>query len=192
MKFIDRIKEQEVLQTALDSNESNFIVIYGRRRLGKSTLIRRVLKKGDIYFEANLSEKATQLNLLARTIASDYLGFDKPVYSDWEDILMAFNFRCKENATLVLDEFPYLVQKDTALPSTLQRFLDRRITGVDELRCNIIICGSSQRMMHGLLQGSEPLYGRANHIFILRPAFFLMKCISEQRIQYPPAAEEKQ
>ena len=169
MKFIDRIKEQEVLQTALDSNESNFIVIYGRRRLGKSTLIRRVLKKGDIYFEANLSEKATQLNLLARTIASDYLGFDKPVYSDWEDILMAFNFRCKENATLVLDEFPYLVQKDTALPSTLQRFLDSRITGVDELRCNIIICGSSQRMMHGLLQGSEPLYGRANHIFILRP-----------------------
>ena len=169
MKFIDRIKEQEVLQTALDSNESNFIVIYGRRRLGKSTLIRRVLKKGDIYFEANLSEKATQLNLLARTIASDYPGFDKPVYSDWEDILMAFNFRCKENATLVLDEFPYLVQKDTALPSTLQRFLDRRITGVDELRCNIIICGSSQRMMHGLLQGSEPLYGRANHIFILRP-----------------------
>ena len=82
---------------------------------------------------------------------------------------MAFNYRCKENATLVLDEFPYLVQKDPALPSTLQRILDRRITGVNELRCNIIICGSSQRMMHGLLQGSEPLYGRADRIFILRP-----------------------
>ena len=169
MKFVDRIKEQEVLQAALESNVSNFIVIYGRRRLGKSTLIRRVLKKGDTYFEASLSEKTTQIGLLARTIALDYPGFDKPVYSDWEDILMAFNFRCKENATLVLDEFPYLVQKDTALPSTLQRFLDRRITGVDELRCNIIICGSSQRMMHGLLKGSEPLYGRADHIFILRP-----------------------
>lgn len=104
MKFVDRIKEQEVLQTALESNVSNFIVIYGRRRLGKSTLIRRVLKNGDIYFEASLSENTTQLSLLARTIASNYPGFDKPVYSDWEYILMAFNFRCKENATLVLDD----------------------------------------------------------------------------------------
>ena len=169
MKFVDRIREQAVLQTALETKASNFIVIYGRRRLGKSTLIRRVLKDGDIYFEANLSEKTTQLSLLARTIGTVYPGFDSPVYSSWEDIIMAFNYRCKENATLVLDEFPYLVQKDPALPSTLQRILDRRITGVNELRCNIIICGSSQRMMHGLLQGSEPLYGRADRIFILRP-----------------------
>ena len=58
MKFVDRIKEQESLRTALESESSNFIVVYGRRRLGKSTLIRRVLKSGDIYFEASLSEKA--------------------------------------------------------------------------------------------------------------------------------------
>ena len=169
MKFVDRIKEQEALRTALASNVSNFIVIYGRRRLGKSTLIRRVLKDGDVYFEASLGEKATQLNLLARTIGTEYPGFDRAVYSSWEDIIMAFNYRCKENATLVLDEFPYLVLKDPSLPSSLQRILDWRIAGVEELRCNIIICGSSQRMMHGLLQGSEPLYGRADRIFILRP-----------------------
>ena len=169
MKFVDRIKEQAVLQTTLESNASSFIVIYGRRRLGKSTLIRRVLKDGDIYFEANLSEKTTQLSLLARTIGTEYPGFDSPVYSSWEDIIMAFNYRCKENATLVLDEFPYLVQKDPALPSNLQRILDLRLAGIDKLRCNIIICGSSQRMMHGLLLGSEPLYGRADRIFTLRP-----------------------
>lgn len=169
MKFVDRIKEQEVLRTALESESSNFIVIYGRRRLGKSTLIRRVLKSGDVYFEASLSERTIQLSLLARAIGTEYPGFDKPEYSSWEDIIIAFNYRCKENATLVLDEFPYIVQKDPALPSTLQRILDKRIAGVNELRCNIIICGSSQRMMHGLLQGSEPLYGRADRIFILRP-----------------------
>ena len=157
MKFVDRIREQAVLQTALESKASSFIVIYGRRRLGKSTLIRRVLKDGDIYFEANLSEKTTQLSLLARTIGTEYPGFDSPVYSSWEDIIMAFNYRCKENATLVLDEFPYLVQKDPALPSNLQRILDLRLPGIEKLRCNIIICGSSQRMMHGLLLGSEPL-----------------------------------
>ena len=169
MKFVDRIKEQEVLRKALASDNPNFIVMYGRRRLGKSTLIRRVLRDGDVYFEASLGEKATQLSLLARTIGAEYPDFGKAVYSSWEDLIMAFNYRCKENATLVLDEFPYLVQKDAALPSSLQRILDRRIAGVNELRCNIIICGSSQRMMHGLLRGSEPLYGRADHIFILRP-----------------------
>lgn len=169
MKFVDRIQEQEVLKTALESDNSNFIVIYGRRRLGKSTLIRRVLRDGDVYFEASLGEKVTQLSLLARTIGAEYPDFDKAAYSSWEDLIMAFNYRCKENATLVLDEFPYLVQKDSTLPSSLQRILDRRIAGVNELRCNIIICGSSQRMMHGLLKGSEPLYGRADHIFILRP-----------------------
>lgn len=93
MKFVDRIKEQEALRTALESNVSNFIVIYGRRRLGKSTLIRRVLKDGDVYFEASLGEKATQLNLLARTIGTEYPGFDRAVYSSWEDIIMAFNYR---------------------------------------------------------------------------------------------------
>ena len=132
MKFVDRIKEQEALRTALEANSSNFIVMYGRRRLGKSTLIRRSLKDGDIYFEASLSEKAIQLSLLARTIGTEYPGFDMPIYSSWEDIIMAFNYRCKENATLVLDEFPYLVQKDPTLPSTLQRILDRHITGVNE------------------------------------------------------------
>lgn len=169
MKFVDRIAEQEALKEALASSCSEFIVLYGRRRLGKSTLIRKVLKEGDIYFEANLSEKPLQLSLLARAIATEYPGFDKPTYNDWEDIIMAFNYRCRRNATLVMDEFPYLVQKDPSLPSTLQNVLDRRISGVEELRCNIIICGSSQRMMHGLLKGSEPLYGRADRIFILRP-----------------------
>ena len=56
MKFIDRNKEQEVLKRSLESPEPTFIVMYGRRRLGKSTLIRRVLGDGDIYFEASLSE----------------------------------------------------------------------------------------------------------------------------------------
>lgn len=169
MKFVDRNKEQEVLRRTLGLPNPAFIVVYGRRRLGKSTLIRRVLNDGDIYFEASLSEKTIQLSLLARAIATEYPDFDKPVYSDWEDIIMAYNYRCRENATLVLDEFPYLVQKDPSLPSTLQKILDLRVASVQKLRCNIIICGSSQRMMQGLLKGSEPLYGRAENIFILRP-----------------------
>ncbi len=169
MEFIDRINEQERLMDALLSEHAVFIVLYGRRRLGKSTLIRKIQGDHDIYFEASLAEKATQINMLARTIAAKIERFDKPIYPDWEDIILAFDRQCEYNATLVLDEFPFLVYKDASLPSTLQRILDRRIAGGEGLRCNIIICGSSQRMMQKLMKGSEPLYGRADEEFCLRP-----------------------
>lgn len=169
MEFIDRENEQKRLQNALASDRPEFIVLYGRRRLGKSTLIRKVLKSGDVYYEASLSERATQISLLAGMIGTVYSGFDGPVYLDWEQIIMNFNRLCEQNATLVLDEFPYLVYKDNSLPSTLQRILDRRIVGGEGLRCNIVICGSSQRMMQSLLHGSEPLYGRADVVFCLKP-----------------------
>lgn len=169
MQFIDREREQHRLVNALESGKSEFIVLYGRRRLGKSTLIRKVLKDKDVYYEASLSETATQIRLLSMTIATVYEGFDGPVYPNWEEIIMSFNRRCENNATLVLDEFPYMVYKDASLPSTLQRILDRRVVGADGLRCNIVICGSSQRMMQSLMQGSEPLYGRADEEFCLMP-----------------------
>ena len=169
MEFIDREQEQSRLIAALSSNAPAFIVLYGRRRLGKSTLIRKVLSSKDVYFEASQSETATQIDMLSKAIAMVYEGFDGPIYPSWEQIILAFNHRCEENATLVLDEFPYMVYEDTSLPSTLQRIVDRRVIGGEGLRCNIVICGSSQRMMQGLIQGSEPLYGGADEEFCLRP-----------------------
>ncbi|GJG36826.1 ATP-binding protein [Prevotella lacticifex] len=169
MEFIDRNNEQRRLIASLSSDASTFVVLYGRRRLGKSTLIRKVLNVNDVYYEASQSETATQINMLSKAIAMVYDGFDRPLYPSWEDIILAFNHRCEKNATLVLDEFPYMVYEDSSLPSTLQRIVDRRVVDGDGLRCNIVICGSSQRMMQSLIRGSEPLYGRADEEFCLKP-----------------------
>ena len=169
MQFIDRVKEQRRLKEALSSDAPAFIVLFGRRRLGKSTLIRSVLSEKDVYYEASQSERATQINLLSKAVALAYAGFDGPLYPSWEEIILAFNHRCEKNATLVLDEFPYLVYEDPSLPSTLQRIVDRRVIGGEGLRCNIVICGSSQRMMQSLIQGSEPLYSRADEELCLKP-----------------------
>lgn len=111
MQFIDREDEQERLHRALDSDKPEFVVLYGRRRLGKSTLIRRVLKKNDVYYEASRKEKGIQIDMLAHTIANVYPGFDGPEYPDWQDIILAFNYRCEPNSTLVLDEFPSWYRK---------------------------------------------------------------------------------
>ena len=65
MKFTDRIQESQRLKKALSQKEPSFVVVYGRRRLGKSTLLKRVLKKSDVYFMADNSEESMQKRLLA-------------------------------------------------------------------------------------------------------------------------------
>lgn len=165
MEFVDRQKEINRLNKALSSEKKRFLVMYGRRRLGKSTLIKRVLTETDVYFEADLNEPIVEMQLLVNTIRMVYPAFADAKYESWDSLLMHFNDICKDNSTLCLDEFPYLVKKNPALPSVLQRLLDS-----GDLRFNLIICGSSQRMMEKLiLNAAEPLYGRADEKICLRP-----------------------
>lgn len=165
MDFIDRDKEQKRLRRAFSSDEKKFVVVYGRRRLGKSTLLKRVMSTDDIYFEAGKQETQVQITLLTNTISLVYEGFDLPVYPSWASILSAFNAVCRDDVSLVLDEFPYMVEKDPSLPSVLQSLIDS-----GKLRYHLVICGSSQRMMQQfVLDKSDPLYGRAHEKINLRP-----------------------
>ncbi|MDE5976660.1 MAG: ATP-binding protein, partial [Muribaculaceae bacterium] len=165
MEFIDRKKEINRLTRALNSGKKRFLVMYGRRRLGKSTLIKKVLTETDVYFEADLNEPLIEMQLLVNTIRMVYPAFADAKYESWDTLLMHFNAICDDNSTLCLDEFPYLVKKNPALPSIIQRLLDS-----GKLRFNLIICGSSQRMMEKLiLNAAEPLYGRADEKICLGP-----------------------
>ena len=82
MKFVDRIDEAVRLKDALTREKSSLVVMYGRRRLGKSTLIKRVLSDNDVYFLADRSEGQHQRILLAKVIAQVFLDFDKLTYPD--------------------------------------------------------------------------------------------------------------
>lgn len=87
------------------------MVVYGRRRLGKSTLIKRVISDNDVYFLADRSEGEHQRVLLARMFSQVFPDFDKLLYPDWESIFLAANYRAEKRFTLCLDEFPYLVEQ---------------------------------------------------------------------------------
>lgn len=165
MKFVDRTEETTRLKEALSREKTSLVVIYGRRRLGKSTLIKRVLSENDIYFLADRSEAGHQRDLLSKVIAQRFPDFDKVLYRDWETLLLAINYRAETRFTLCLDEFPYLVEQSPELPSVLQKLLDEKT-----LKYNLIVCGSSQNMMYGLFLDAEaPLYGRAEAILKLGP-----------------------
>ena len=165
MEFVDRIDEATRLKDALAREKASLVVMYGRRRLGKSTLIKRVLTYNDVYFLADRSEGQHQRALLAKVIAQIFPDFDKLTYPDWESMFRAINYRADKRFTLCLDEFPYLVEQSPELPSVLQKLVDEK-----QLKYNFVLCGSSQNMMYGLfLDSTAPLYGRADEIMRLAP-----------------------
>ncbi|MGM9747468.1 MAG: ATP-binding protein [Candidatus Cryptobacteroides sp.] len=165
MNFVDRIEETARLRDALSREKSSLVVVYGRRRLGKSTLIKRALSDSDVYFLADRSEGQHQRTLLAKVVAQVFPDFDKLTYPDWESLFRAVNYRTDKRFTLCLDEFPYLVEQSPELPSVLQKLVDEK-----QLKYNLVLCGSSQNMMYGLfLDSTAPLYGRADEIMRLTP-----------------------
>ena len=165
MKFVDRVEEITRLKESLNKETSALVVIYGRRRLGKSTLIKRVITDNDVYFLADRSEEEHQRLLLAKMFSQIFPDFDKVSYPDWESIFLAANYRTEKKFTLCLDEFPYLVEQSPELPSVLQKLIDNK-----QLKYNIVLCGSSQNMMYGLfLDSTAPLYGRADEIMKMTP-----------------------
>ncbi len=165
LPFLNRTREIAKLNRALSSSGPAFIVIYGRRRCGKSTLLQHVSKKNDIYFLADMQEVPLQIKSLASEIGRHISGFDQVIYPSWDILFKAVQNQVPPGTTLILDEFPYLVQKSPDLPSIIQKQIDSR-----QNKIHLVICGSSQRMMQGLvLAGTAPLYGRALEIIKLRP-----------------------
>ena len=167
MEFVDRKKEFERLQKSLKREKPQFIVVYGRRRIGKSTLIKKVMdfRHGDIYFLADKTSEPSQRQLFSATIDMTIEGFATANYPTWESLLLSLNRSIDHRITVCLDEFPYLVKSCPALPSIIQKLLDDK-----KLKYDLIICGSSQQMMQGfVLDSKEPLYGRADEIIKMKP-----------------------
>lgn len=165
MEFVDRKEETARLKDVADRDKFSLAVVYGRRRLGKSTLIKRILSDNDVYFLADRSEGQHQRALLAKVVAQVLPDFDKLTYPDWESMFRAINYRTERRFVLCLDEFPYLVEQSPELPSVLQKLIDEK-----QLKYNLVLCGSSQNMMYGLfLDATAPLYGRADEIMRLTP-----------------------
>lgn len=163
--FWNREAEQKRLRAFLAAKGGGLVVLYGRRRCGKSTLLQRVLDSKSVYFQADQREAPLQRQSVMKALSCVLPGFDLATYADWNDLLAALYARVSRRICVCLDEFPYLVQSAPELPSVLQRYLDR-----PDGQVKWILCGSSQRMMQGLvLDRTAPLYGRAAEILKLEP-----------------------
>ena len=164
--FYNRHVEIAQLRIALERERAQFVVLYGRRRCGKSTLLRRVIDERDAYYLAIQGDSALQRKLFSQSLDERFPGFSLADFSDWNALFEAVIQRGGERFTIVLDEFPYLVKAAGSLPSILQRILEDRT----RLNFHLIVCGSSQQMMEdAVLSATAPLYGRADEILKITP-----------------------
>lgn len=100
-KFIDRKSDVVRLGEALKRPDSQFIVVYGRRRIGKSSLIKNVMDLGrDFYFLSDQTSEQNQRVLFSRIVSGSVDGFDKVVYPDWETLFRALNNQLKSRVTV--------------------------------------------------------------------------------------------
>jgi len=166
MSFVNRNSELIRLKQALENKSARLIVLYGRRRCGKSTLIKEVLKKSDFYYMADQSDETVQRIHLANVIGEKINGFEDVIYPDWDSLFRNLNNSLKEFTTICLDEFPYLVKNSPELPSIIQRIIDSE----RDRKYHLVLCGSSQQMMQGIvLDSNSSLYGRAHEILNIQP-----------------------
>ena len=171
MEFLDRRDESARLNEFLLRPEGEMACLYGRRRIGKSRLLEEVLKgrKDVVSYCADRSDAALQRARMADDFARLLPGFADVEYTDWRRFFERWQREAPSGSVLVIDELPYLVEKSPELPSVLQLIAD----GLRKTGQKIILCGSSQRMMQGLvLSASEPLYGRCRVIMRLEPIRF--------------------
>lgn len=163
-RFLGRADELNRIRAALVADPPGLVCLYGRRRLGKSALLREVLRQLPApYYVGDDREAGPQRHALATEIGRYVPGFDLPEYRDWDALLSQWWRLSPATMPLVLDEFPAIVSGSPELPSLLQKHFDRSPRP-------IVLCGSSQRMMHGLLlDANAPLYGRAREILRLQP-----------------------
>ena len=166
--FVNRDNELKTLNQEYQRDSSSFTVIYGRRRVGKTTLIREFIKdKERIYYYATEINIAMQLKSFTRDIL-DSLGFSNIAFESFEDalIFLAKNIGSKK-FILVIDEYQNLAKVDRGFSSMLQKVWDLYLK---EKNIYLILCGSTISMMHSeVLNYSAPLYGRATTIIHLKP-----------------------
>lgn len=159
--FYGRETELKHLNSLYASGTFQFTVIYGRRRIGKTSLILKYIEgKNAIYFMALESGGALNLEGMSRVVHR-FLGHSEnlPAYRNYEDLFLDLASYAKDHSLIfVIDEYPYLAEANPELSSLIQRFCDHEWKTT---KLHLILCGSSMSFMETQVLGvKSPLYGR--------------------------------
>ncbi|WP_327729121.1 ATP-binding protein [Streptomyces sp. NBC_00487] len=152
-------------------------VVSGRRRMGKTYLLRALVEQhGGFYFGATAGTATESLRQFSAALAEHVGSPASFSFATWDDaISFLFGLASPDeegadeapSRLVVIDEFPYLVKVAPELPSLIQREIDRHQTRASRMR--LLLCGSAMSVMGGLLASTAPLRGRAQLELVVRP-----------------------
>ena len=165
--FVGRKIELDFLNEKYKSTKSEFVIIYGRRRIGKTELLKQFVKdKKHVFYYGHQVTDSMQLKRITGVVTEH---FGKRIYTDsfdhWENVFqyISENLQNDEKTVIVLDEFPYMVEGNMSIPSVMQSAWDHYLVDKNIM---IILCGSSMSFMEKeVLSEKNPLYGRATGIY---------------------------
>lgn len=175
--FIGRERELNTLEKLYSTGKFEFVVLYGRRRVGKTALINHFIDgKPAVYFMGVESNAKQNLENLSRSIFEYMSGVeaDTSFQSFQAALETVFRLSEKERVVLAIDEYPYVARASKSLASTLQMLIDKY---KDSSRLMLILCGSSMSYMEDhVLAYKAPLYGRRTAQIKLLPFGFEESC----------------
>lgn len=173
MKFINRKKELNSLEEKWASKRPQFIIVYGKKRVGKTELIKQFIKnKPAVYFLADNRSETEQLKELGKLVGKFFNDsiLTSRGFNDWLEVFKYLKEKIKKQMVFVVDEFPYLVGVNKATSSLFQKGWDEYLK---ESPIFFILSGSSVSMMESeVLIYKAPLYGRRTGQLLLKPFLF--------------------
>jgi len=179
--FVNRAAELGWLEARWRARDAQFIIVYGKRRVGKTALLKETLQgKSGVYFLADRRPEREQLREVAARLGGHFTDpfIGRKGLDTW---LEAFEYlathlrptaaKTNKRLLLILDEYPYLVENNPATSSLFQKGWDETL---QRLPLTLVLCGSSMAMMESeTLAHRSPLYGRRTGDLLVRPLDFV-------------------
>lgn len=170
MKFINREQELKALNQAWKNNGFQFFVVYGKRRVGKTELIKQFSSdKAQIYFLAKQTAEKDNLKSLGYTVGQTFKDqfIMERGFLSWREVFVYLRQNIKKKTVVAIDEFPYLIEANKGMPSIWQKACDEYFK---KMPLFLILCGSSIGMMEQEVLGyKSPLYGRRTGQLFVQP-----------------------
>lgn len=172
--FINRKDELEALEERYNKGKAEFIVLYGRRRVGKTELIQRFIEeKNGIMLLARTESEKDQLKRFSLLIGEEFKDevLLKNPFKSWDAFFTYITAKTKDSRIIfAIDEFPFILNTNKAVPSILQDYWDNKLK---DSKIFLVLCGSSIAMMVKKILGyKSPLYGRRTGQLKIEPLKF--------------------
>lgn len=164
--FIGRLNELSFLTDRYNSKGGQLVVLYGRRRVGKTETLKEFCKnKEHVFYSCRECTDNEQLRSFSQRMLAKEISASKYIkeFTDWEQAIQSITeLPGKSKKLLIIDEFPYMVKNNHSIPSILQNLWDHQLKDQDIM---ILLCGSAMSFIEkDILAEKNPLYGRATGI----------------------------